>query len=186
MKKNVSVLRLALTLLIITATVAAALSAVNMLTQQRIADIEKEKTQKALQAVLPGATDMQMLSLEGNTGIVRAVYAPGEDSPVKGYAIEVAPAGFDGQIVMMVGIDADGKVVGVDIISHTETAGLGAVAGADNAKGEAFREQFVGADSALSTNKDGGSIDALTGATITSRAIVEGVNAALEYAKKLG
>jgi len=86
---------------------------------------------------------------------------------------------------MMVGI-ADGQVQGISVISHTETPGLGAVAAAKNAKGEAFRGQFVGASGVLAVNKDGGEIDAITSATITSRAIVSGVNAALDYVENLG
>ena len=86
---------------------------------------------------------------------------------------------------MMVGI-TDGKVQGISIISHTETPGLGAVAAAKNAKGEAFRSQFEGVSGVLAVNKDGGEIDAITSATITSRAVVAGVNAALEYVENLG
>ena len=87
---------------------------------------------------------------------------------------------------MMVGIDKDGKVLGISIISHTETAGLGAVAAANNAKGEAFREQFVGMSGSVAVSKDGGEVDALTGATITSRAICDGINAALACVENLG
>ena len=71
------------------------------------------------------------------------------------------------------------KVLGIDIISHTETAGLGAVSAAKTTAGEAFRGQFAGCSGEVSVAKDGGGIDAITGATITSRAICTGVNAAL-------
>ena len=86
---------------------------------------------------------------------------------------------------MMVGI-AQGKVTGISIISHTETPGLGAVAGADNAKGDQFRDQFVGLSGELAVSMDGGTIDSITSATITSRAVTEGVNAALSYVLSLG
>lgn len=173
------ILRLALTLLAITAVVAFALSVVDVLTAPRIAAITEQKTQTAIQKVLPGGGE----ALEGftETGIVKAVYA--SDA---GYAVQVAPGGFDGEILMMVGVDKAGNVLGIDIISHTETPSLGAEAAADNAKGEAFRSQFVGLDGGFAVNKDGGQIDALTSATITSRAVVTGVNAAVEYVKSLG
>ena len=174
------ILRLALTLLVITALVAAALAGVNAITKDRIAAIQAEKTQKALTQVLPGAADVKPLELTGNTGIVQAVYAS-----EAGYAVEVAPKGFDGEITMMVGI-AGGKVTAISIISHTETAGLGAVAAGENSAGVAFRGQFAGQSGTLAVDKDGGTIDALTGATITSRAVVEGVNAALAYVQNLG
>ena len=174
------ILRLALTLLVITSVVAAALAGVNAVTAPKIAAITAQKTQDAIAAVLPGGGE-QLDSFTDETGLVQAVYA--SDT---GYAIEVTPAGFDGQITMMVGISREGKVLGIDIISHTETAGLGAVAAAKTSAGERFREQFAGADSALAVSKDGGTIDAITSATITSRAVTAGVNAALACAAKLG
>ena len=98
----------------------------------------------------------------------------------------MAPAGFNGTVTMMVGVDNDGKVTGISIISHTETAGLGATAAADTDAGRAFRDQFIGMSGTVSVTKDGGEVDALTGATITSRAVCKGVNAALACAANLG
>jgi len=172
------ILRLALTLFIITGVMAAALAGVNAITKDRIAAIEAEKTQAALGKVLPGATDFKTLPLTADAGIVKAVY-----ESAAGYAVLVAPSGFDGEISMMVGIDPEGKVTGISIISHTETAGLGAVAAADNEKGNAFRNQFAGVQEAVSVGKE---INAITGATITSKAVTAGVNAALEYVQNLG
>ena len=63
----------------------------------------------------------------------------------------------------------------------SETSGLG-----DNAKRDTFRDQFIGATDTLAVSKDGGTIDALTGATITSRAVTDGVNIAMEAVKTLG
>lgn len=207
MKKNIFyILRLSLTLLIITSAVAALLAGVNSITEDKIAAITKEKTDKAIAEVLPGeeyidngAKLMQTRNaqnwLEKNhyqlPAIVTNAYvawnvpfactASGPPRRPTGYAIEVCPTGFDGEISMMVGVDTEGNVLGISIISHTETAGLGAVAAADNAKGEAFRNQFIGMNGTLAVTKDGGTVDAISGATITSRAITEGVNAALEY-----
>ena len=174
------ILRLALTLLAITAVVAAALSVVNGVTAPIIEKINEEKTQAAIEKVLPGGGEI-VDSYTDETGLVKAVY-----TSQTGYAVQVAPSGFDVEILMMVGIDKDGNVLGIDIISHTETAGLGAVAAADSAKGEAFRSQFVGLSESLAVDKDGGQIDALTSATITSRAVVTGVNAAVECVKNFG
>ena len=96
------------------------------------------------------------------------------------------PSGFDNTITMMVGVDNEGKVLGISVVSHTETAGLGAVAAAKTSAGEAFRSQFVGKSGAVAVSKDGGDLDAITGATITSRAICVGVNAALDCVAGLG
>ena len=100
--------------------------------------------------------------------------------------MEVTPVGFDNTITMMVGVDKAGNVMGIDIISHTETAGLGAVADAGTPAGVSFREQFVGMSGSVSVTKDGGEVEAITGATITSRAVCAGVNAALEVVGKMG
>ena len=172
------VLRLALTLLAITSVVAVCLAGVNMITAPAIAELNAKNTQAAIEAVLPGGGEEVDFP---ETDLVSKVYA--SDS---GYAVEVTPGGFDNTITMMVGVDKSGNVLGIDVVSHTETAGLGAVADAETPAGIAFREQFVGQSGSVSVSKDGGQIDAITGATITSRAICTGINAALEVAAKMG
>ncbi|MBR3949467.1 MAG: RnfABCDGE type electron transport complex subunit G [Oscillospiraceae bacterium] len=173
------VLRLALTLLAITAVVAAALAGVNSITAPAIEKLTAEKTQEAIELVLPGGGEAMDSFPE--TALVSKVYA--SDT---GYAVEVTPGGFDNTITMMVGVDKAGNVLGISVISHTETAGLGAVAAAETPAGISFREQFVGQSGSVSVTKDGGQIDAITGATITSRAVCVGVNAALECVAKMG
>ena len=175
------VLRLAGILLAITAVVAACLAGVNSITKPIIDQLNLEKTQKAIEAVLPGGFDSEITDYADATGIVTKVY-----KGANGYALEVTPGGFDNTITMMVGIDNEGKVLGISIVSHTETAGLGAVAAAKTSAGEAFRGQFVGASGSVAVSKDGGELDAITGATITSRAICVGVNAALDCVAGLG
>ena len=175
MKTFLSVLRLTLTLFLITAVVAAALAGVNTLTEDRIAAAKEEKLQKALEKVLPDAAQAEEVMLSQPSDVVKALYA----SP-NGFAAQVEASGFGGSITMMVGVSKDGAVLGVQIISHAETPGLGAVAAANTAAGESFRQQFAGMSGNLTVDKDGGAVDSVTGATITSRAVTEGVNAALE------
>lgn len=175
------VARITLTLLLIAAVVAAALALVNQITKPIIDRVNAEKTQQAIQIVLPGGYDEEITDYADETGLVTKVY-----KGASGYALEVTPAGFDNTITMMVGVDPDGKVLGISIISHTESAGLGAVAAADNAAGNAFRNQFIGQSGSVSVSKDGGNIDAITNATITSQAICDGVNAALACVAGLG
>ena len=178
--------RLTITLLLITAVVAALLAAVNgedfdriECAAPRIAAQNEEKTQAAVEAVLPGGG--QQVDYTDDTGLVGKVYKGDA-----GYAVEVMPSGFNGTVTMMVGVGADGKVLGISIVNHTETAGLGAVAAAQTTAGNTFRDQFVGMSGNVSVKKDGGQVDALTGATITSRAVCSGVNAALSVAAALG
>ena len=179
-KENVVlyVLRLAVTLLVIAGVMAAALAGVNSVTAPIIEKLTYEKTQAAVSAVLPGGGDtVEFPAMD----LVSKVYQ-GEN----GYAVEVTPSGFDNTITMMVGVDNAGAVTGISIIDHSETAGLGAVAAATTAAGEAFRAQFKGFTGSVSVTKDGGQVDAITSATITSRAVCAGVNAALAVVAHMG
>ena len=175
------VLRLTLTLLLIATVVAAALALVNQVTAPVIAKAREEKTKNAIMKVLPGGYDREITDYSDPSGMVSRVY-----QGAQGYAREVHPSGFDGEITLMVGVDLEGKLLGISVVSHTETAGLGAVAAADNAAGEAFRQQFEGMSGQVLVEKDGGMVHAITGATVTSRAVCSGINAALECVAALG
>ena len=175
------VVRLAGILLAITAVVALCLAGVNAITKPIIDELNAAKTQKAIETVLPGGFDEELTGYADETGLVSKVY-----KGANGYAFEVTPGGFDNTITMMVGVNNEGEVLGISVVSHTETAGLGAVAAAATSAGEAFRGQFVGQSGSVAVSKDGGAMDAITGATITSRAICAGVNAALACAGNLG
>ena len=168
------VLRLTLNLLLITGVVAVALAGVNAITKDRIAQAKAAKTLAAVEAVLPGGGQ----AVEENDPEILALYKGDA-----GFAVEVSPNGFGGQIHMMVGIDHSGNVTAISIISHAETPSLGAVAAENSSKGIAFRDQFAGLSDTASV---GSEIDAITGATITSKAVTDGVNKALEFAKTLG
>jgi len=172
------IFKLAGTLFLITALVALALAGVNAITAPRIAAIEAEKTQKAVEEVLPGGGELLPEGTYDNMGgKVAEVY-----KSETGYALKVLPMGFDNTITMMVGVDTEGKVTGIAIISHTETAGLGAVAADKGEDGQAFRGQFVGKSGELEV---GTNIDAISSATITSKAVTDGVNTALKCVEGL-
>ena len=174
MKDAKYILRLTLTLFLITAVVAGLLGLVNYLTEDRIDELTRQKAEAAMQEVFPAGNYEELPA--GADGITAAYRA--DDA---GYVVRVSVNGFGGAIDMMVGVDNAGTVTGVSIISHGETASLGA-----NCTREDFRAQFVGASDTLAVSKDGGSIDALTGATVTSRAVVSGVNLALDFVKEVG
>lgn len=167
---------LILVLFVICAICALLLGLVNMITVDPIAASTKAKTEAAMQAVLQ-ADQYDEVTYTGGDSIVTAVYQAGD----AGWVVQVAPSGFGGAISMVVGVNSDGTVSGVSIIKMSETSGLGA-----NATKESFRSQYVGLSGTLAVTKDGGTIDALTGATITSRAVTKGVNSALEAVKTLG
>lgn len=171
MKNARYILRLTVTLFLITAVVAGLLGFVNYLTEERIAAGQREKAKNAMQEVLP-AENYELL--EASAEGINAVYRADD----LGYVVDVTVNGFGGAINMMVGVDAEGRVAGVSIVSHSETASLGA-----NCTREDFRSQFSGAEGTLAVTRDGGSVEALTGATVTSRAVTNGVNLAVEFVK---
>ena len=182
MKKESSaayIARLAITLLLITAVVAAGLACVNAVTAPEIEALNAQKTQTAIEAVLPGGGEE--IAFTDDSGIVSTIY-----KGQSGYAVEVTPAGFNGTVTMMVGVDNTGKVLGISVVNHTETAGLGAEAASQGAAGTAFRSQFTGMSGSVSVTKDGGQVDAITGATITSRAVCTVVSAALACVANMG
>lgn len=175
-KQGNDFVRLTVTLFVISAVCALLLGMVNAVTAPRIEQAQREKTEAAMAEVLP-ADSYEPIEFLLEDSIVTAVYQAGNE----GYVIQVAPSGFGGTIDMMVGVSKDGVCTGVSIISMSETAGLGA-----NAAKADFRAQFVGLSGTVSVTKDGGTIDALTGATITSRAVSNGVTAALEAVQQFG
>ena len=168
------VLRLTLTLFLITTVVAGLLGLVNYMTADTIAEQIARKAESAMRQVLDADGYEPLDVPEGSA--VTAAYRAGD----KGYVVRVAPNGFGGAIDMMVGVDLNGAVTGVAIVSQSETASLGA-----NCTREDFRAQFTGKSGTLSVSKDGGEIEALTGATVTSRAVTEGVNIALEFVQEV-
>ncbi len=159
------------TLLLFAAVVAFLLGLVNDITADRIQDYKVEKTLAAMNQVLP-ASEYSQLVYNGDAAVT-SVFRAGD----QGWIIEVTPSGFGGLIDMLVGVDTAGKVTGVSIISMSETSGLGA-----NAARESFRSQYVGKSGSVKLRKQGGEIDALTGATVTSTAVTKGVNLALGVA----
>lgn len=168
--------RLAGMLLLISAVVAGLLGLVNHITADRISALNAKKAAQSMEQVLPADSYTEIAYAGTDANVARVYEAAGA-----GYVIEVTPPGFGGVIDMMVGVSTDGTVTGVSIISMSETSGLGA-----NAAKESFRSQFAGKSGGLAVSKDGGEIDALTGATITSRAVTGGVNSAVAAAAELG
>ena len=174
-KKPASMARLVIVLFVVTAVVALLLGMVDFITRDKIAANIKAKTDAAMSAVISADEYIQLDSFTDNSGLVKSVYeAKNSDGTFVGYVAEVSPSGFGGAINMVVGVDAYGNVSGISIVKMTETSGLGA-----NASNTSFREQYVGKTGTLAVDKDGGEIVALTGATVTSRAVTDGVNAVL-------
>ena len=159
-------------LLLITVVVAGLLGVVNQLTADKIAENTAKKANSAMEAVLPSPS-YEKLDITKD-GITEAYKAE------NGYVVRLNAGGFGGAIDMMVGVSLEGTVTGISVIAHSETASLGAECTRPD-----WQSQFVGASDGLQVTKDGGTIDALTGATVTSRGVVDAVNRAVEFVKEV-
>lgn len=177
------IIKLAIVLLIITAVTGIILGGVYTITLEPIRATKEREKMEALSATLPGATDFKTINISGTPGIIKEINEGSAGGSLIGYNFTVTPKGYGGPIEMIVGIKKDGQLMDMKILKHNETPGLGA-----KASDATFAEQFklkkvsvltVTKTPAVSENE----IQAISGATITSKAVAAGVNAALEYWK---
>ncbi len=178
-----NILRYALILFLIAAVVAGLLAGVNLLTKDTIAQNEIAAEQQALGEVMPDAQTFEPFDAEVAQGFgVAAVYAAADAAgTAKGYCVKVAQNGYGGAISAVVGVGLDGKVTGVSIISHAETPGLGA-----KCTDPDFLSQFTGKPLkkklvVKKTAKKEREVQAITASTITSNAVVRGINEARSH-----
>ncbi len=176
MKKQTSMAGLVIVLFVICVITAFLLGLVNDVTWERIEELTAEKTRLAMSEVLE-ADSYDEVEYTGGDSQVTGVYKAGD----AGYVVQVSVSGSQGMIDMVVGVDASGACTGVSIVDMSETPGLG-----DKAADESFRAQFIGTAGDAAVTKDGGTINALTGATVTSRAVANGVNVAVAAAASIG
>ena len=182
MKKALDFVKPALILLLVAAVVALVLGLVDSMTRDRIEAIAEQTKTNAMNAVLEAPSYEQIeLGADAPSDIDEAYAAEGG-----GWVVQVTETGSQGAVTMMVGVNPDLTCSGISVTESSETAGLGAIASQQSAAGDAFRSQFVGQSGTVAVTKDGGTINALTGATITSRAIYTGVTAALALCESLG
>ena len=160
------------------------LAGVYALTKEPIDNAAKAKNEAAIKEVLPGEVakidEEKSIELDGVKYTYNLAYD--EAGNTVGCAVNVAPVGFGGPIVIKVGFKVDAQtgknlVWNTKVLSHAETPGLGA-----KCSEPAFADQFKGLDPTVKTlevTKDGGDIDAITASTITSRAFTDGVATAV-------
>ena len=179
------VIKLALILFVITFVATLALTLCNHLTKDKIALLAAENAEKAKQEVISGASfeEIKFKESDFTDYNVKGIFKAEKDGEFAGYCINVSPTGFGGGIDMFVGISPDMKTLtGIKIISMSETPGLGA-----KAQEESFSGQFKnGKKYPLSVVKNSpdaseNEIDAISGATITSDAVVKGVNQVVDH-----
>ncbi len=160
------VLRVAAVLLCISTLVAVLIASVHLLTKDKIAEHEAEAVRQAIGELFPG---LDSVACEGDfPAEVSACYRILQDTETVGYCVYVASPGYGGDISMMVGVNADGTVHGVTIVSASETAGIGS-----KALEASHLTKFNG-------KRDAASVDGISGASISSRGVQNGVRIALE------
>lgn len=171
----------------ITAVCVALLAYMNELTKEPIAQANAKTLSDAVSLVVPGFDNdpiaekkMQMVD-----GVEYAVYPASKGGEFIGAAVESKAMGFGGELKVLVGFDAAGKIINYSLLSHAETPGLGSKA-ADWFK-DGQKGNITGmnpGEAPLTVSKDGGKVDAITASTITSRAFLNAVN--LAYAAYAG
>ena len=185
------ILKVAGTLTAISLVVAALLGVVNGVTKDKIAAINEENTKQALAAVAETGTDFTpvevtqalMDAAAAQSGTLDSVYA----MSTGGYAVKVVAGGSQGNIEMVVGVDANGAVTGVSVVNNSETSGIGSkvMTNLPNDAGVPVLDQFIGLTGA-GTLVVGQNVTPISGATVSTKGVTKGVNAALAVAEALG
>ena len=171
-------IKYALILFLITGICVGILGAVNQITSPIITENAKKAEEAAMKNLLSESE-----SFEEASGIedamVQAVFIGKKGEETVGYVVKVAPTGYGGTINMLVAMDTSHTIKGISILSHGETPGFGA-----NATKDSFKKQYEEKQAPLAVTKSQpgeNEIEAITGATITSTAVTDAVNAASSY-----
>ena len=174
-----------LSLSIICLTVAVLLAQVNKMTAKPIADAKAMKLQNAISEVVPAFDNdpvAEAYRMPVGTGDSLLVYPAKMGDQVVGYALNSSSNnGFSGEIQILVGFDMEDRIINYAVLQHAETPGLGSKMTEWFKNGEKPSQSVIGrnlSQGMLAVSKDGGSVDAITASTITSRAFLEAINKA--------
>ncbi len=177
---------MALCLFAICLVCSSLLAGVYALTAEPIAKAAAAKNEAAIKEVLPpeaaSIEEVRTVEYEGSSYEYNLAYDEAGD--VVGCAINVAPVGFGGPIIIKVGFDVNGTIWNTKVLSQAETPGLGAKC-VEPAFSDQFKE-FNPAEKKLAVRKDGGDVDAITASTITSRAYADGLALAAKVFQAIG
>lgn len=166
-------IKLGFYLFIVCAVAGVALAGTNYFTMREIKLQKLESENAALLEVLPFASDFEIKDSFPKNGFDKK-------NNIVGYVLKITAAGYSSQIEALVGLDKDFKITVVKILSQNETPGLGS-----KISGENFLSQFTGKISGkVLLKKDGGEIDGITSATISSRAITDAIRKNIDEFKK--
>lgn len=166
-------------LFVITAISGGLLGLVYGMTKDTIAEVDLKKNQAAIEAVLQTGTPIERIEETNIDDLTYNLAYDAQDNLLGAAVKTYSNAGFNGRIELMVGILTDGTINAISVLSQSETPGLGA-----NMVNPKFKDQFNGknpnAGYNLTVTKDGGDVDAITAATISSRAFSGAVKLACD------
>ena len=172
------IIKLSVILFLITAVCVCTLAVCNNITKDTIEKINIENQENAKKEVLKEATSFEVSKTD------KDVFIGKNGDKIIGYAVSVSPKGFGGNMDMMVGITPDLKVCDISIVNISETPGLGS-----KANDKKFLGQYKDLTENIAVKKGGGAsgneICAISGATVTSKAVTDGVNDAILKVKKV-
>ncbi|KNF09469.1 electron transport complex protein, subunit G [Gottschalkia purinilytica] len=184
--------KLGIILLIITSIAGGLLAFANDITKPNIEKVQEKANNEARKEILPKAKEFKALEkdklekiMSSNKSVLEVFVGYDSSNKPVGYAIKTATSGYADLVEVITGISSDGKIEGMKVVSNSETPGLGA-----NAANPEYQNQYKGksAEKELEVVKSGASeeqIQALTGATITSKAVTDGVNTAINAFKDI-
>lgn len=183
-KLKSTLLNMFLSLTLICIAAGAILGGVNMLTAGPIAITKAKALEEAIQAVAPAfdnkPTEEAYMAVTGDGDSLK-IYPAKKEGQLVGVAVESnSQKGFSGEIRIMIGFDVEGKLLNYSVLQHSETPGLGSRM-QDWFRTDKGNQNVIGrnlADGELKVSKDGGNVDAITAATISSRAFLNAVNRA--------
>ena len=188
-KKESTLFNMVSSLVVVTLVASAALGYVYELTKEPIAAAKLAKKIRAIDEVVPEydnnpVEEMYKIPVEGTEDSLE-VYPAKKDGKLISSAIRTySPKGYGGEVWLMVGLLPDGTINKIAVLEHKETPGLGS-----KMNGEDFKHQFIGKNPStfnLKVKKDGGEVDALSGATISSRAFGQATQLAYDTYMKGG
>ncbi|CAK7068754.1 FMN-binding protein [Tissierella sp.] len=169
-------IKLGLILFIITAISAGVLAVSNNLTKGKIAELEMAGSMEALKEIFGEDSKFKPLDegkfseIKGNNESVVEIFEAYSGENLNGYAIKMVSKGFGGDLVTLTGFSIDGNVKGMRLVEHSETKGLGSKAAEPE-----FYSKFADKSAAEEIT-----VETISGATVTSKGVMAGVNAARE------
>lgn len=158
-------------LLVITMCVAALLALVNEITKDKIAENEAAMLENAVKKLFPDAQSpkTEKVSVKLKDSTFKGLYELKDNGTIVGYYAEVTPKGFKGEVAMLVGITVSGDVCGIEILSTSETPGIG-----DKIEKKSYLDKIAK-----------GEYDTISGATYSSKAVINGTKTALKAYKTM-